>query len=272
MCGLCGICIGRQAKRRLREIEALTDTFTRLLLLSEHRGPYATGVAWVKRDGAMQVAKEPLPASSFVQTGAYLDWLLGVDRQVTYLMGHTRWPSRGHVGNPAENHPISTPPVLVTHNGTVIDHVWHATRLRLRQATRVDSELLARIAQHHTGMQGIDIDAVLADLLPLDGSISLALVATTQPEEIILLKGNMPLEVRVHKRTRALLYASETRILNRAIGDQDGWEPLPLAHGEGLMINTQAWTLQRMPFTFQGLDTMAGHSYTGTTTNKERQR
>ncbi|OPZ87272.1 MAG: glucosamine--fructose-6-phosphate aminotransferase [bacterium ADurb.Bin429] len=224
MCGLCGICIGRLGKRRVRDIEALTDTFTRLLLLSEHRGLHATGVAWVKRDGTMQLAKEPLP------------------------------------------------PVLVTHNGTILEHTRHAVRLRLRQATRVDSELLARIAQHHTGMEGIELNAFLTELHPLDGSMSLALVATTQPEDIILLKGNMPLEVRVHQRTRALLYASETRILDRAIGDQDGWEPLPLAYGEGLVINTQAWTLQRMTFTFQGLNNMAGHSYTGTNTKKERQR
>jgi len=146
MCGLCGICIGRQAKRRLREIEALTDTFTRLLLLSEHRGPYATGVAWVKRDGAMQVAKEPLPASSFVQTGAYLDWLLGVDRQVTYLMGHTRWPSRGHVGNPAENHPISTPQVLVTHYTESVVMLSHrATSARVGANRPVSQHIIFRL-------------------------------------------------------------------------------------------------------------------------------
>jgi hypothetical protein len=50
----------------MAEIDALAETFTRLLLLSEHRGPHATGVAWVKRDGTMQVAKEPLPAHAFV--------------------------------------------------------------------------------------------------------------------------------------------------------------------------------------------------------------
>jgi len=272
MCGLCGICIGCEAKQRVRDIEALTDTFTRLLLLSEHRGPHATGVAWVKRDGTMQVIKEPLPARQFVQTGTYIDWLLGVDRQVSYLMGHTRWPSRGHVGNPAENHPIVTPPVLVTHNGTILEHRQHYTRLRLQHSTQVDSELLARIAQHHAGTAGIDIEPFLTDLIPIDGSISLALVATTHPEEVILLKGNMPLEVRIHTRTRALLYASEARILDRVLASETGWETLPLAHGEGLVVNTQTWTLQRMPFTFQGLHTIAGTSYTGTTTRKETSR
>ena len=271
MCGLAGIVIGRLEKRRIKDIEALTDTFTRMLLLSEHRGPHATGVAWVKRDGSMQVAKEPLPARQFVQSGAYLDWLLGIDRQVTYLMGHTRWPSRGSARNDAENHPICcAPPILLTHNGTIADHTRHYTRLRLPRITQVDSELLARIAQRHIGAGGIDIDAVLADLVPLDGSMSLTLVATTRPEEIILLKGNMPLEVRIQPRTRVLLYASEARILERVIAGETGWETYPLEYGEGLVVNTQSLTLRRIQFTFQGLHSNAGNTFTGAITRKER--
>jgi len=273
MCGLVGLLVGRQPKRRLKDIEALADIFTTMLLLSEHRGPHATGVAWVKRDGSMQVAKEPLPARQFVQSGTYIDWLLGVDREITFLMGHTRWPSRGSARNNEENHPLScAPPILLTHNGTVLDHIRHTVRLRLRQSTQVDSELLARIAQCHTGTGEIDLDAVLADLAPLDGSMSLALVATTRPEEIILLKGNMPLEIRMHLRTRVLLYASDARILDRSLAGEAGWEPLPLTHGEGLVVNTHTWTHRRMSFTFQGLDTSAGASYTGAIIRKERSR
>jgi len=273
MCGLVGLLAGHRKNRRMKDIETLTDVFTMLLLLSEHRGPYATGVAWIKRDGSMQVAKEPLPARQFVQSGAFLDWLLGVDRQVTYLMGHTRWPSRGSVRNAEENHPLScAPPILLTHNGTVVDHQRHAVRLRLPRTTQVDSELLARIAQHHAGTTGIDLDAVLADIVPLEGSMSLALMATTRPEEIILLKGNMPLDVRIQPRTRVLLYASEARILDRVLGDKAGWEPLVLAHGEGLVINTQAWTMRRVPFTFQGIASATGNNYTGASLRKDRQR
>jgi hypothetical protein len=186
---LTGVIIGSQTKRRVKDIDALVDTFTRMLLLSEHRGPHATGVAWVKRDGSMYVAKEPLPASQFVQSDDYLDWLLGIDRQVTYLMGHTRWPSRGSVRNPANNHPLVLPVgdgyrLALTHNGTIFDHARHLIRLGLPRTTQVDSELLARIAQRHADAHGIDVEAFLADLAPLDGSMSLALVATTRPEEI----------------------------------------------------------------------------------------
>jgi len=274
MCGLVGLLAGRYPKRRLKDIEALADVFTMMLLLSEHRGPHATGVAWVKRDGSMQVAKEPLPARQFIQSGTYLDWLQGVDRDITYLMGHTRWPSRGSVMNPANNHPQCLPvgedgAILTCHNGTLLGIQRHFARLGLPRTAQVDSELLARIAQRHTDAGGIALDAVLGDLIPIDGSMSLALVATTRPEEVILLKGNMPLEVRIQPRTRVLVYASEARILDRALIGEAGWETLPLAHGEGLVVNTHTWTHRRVPFTFQGLNTMAGHSYTGENTRKE---
>lgn len=294
MCGLVGVLAGHRQQRRLKDIEALTDVFTMLLLLSEHRGPHATGVAWVKRDGSMQVAKEPLPARQFVQSGAYLDWLLGVDREITYLMGHTRWPSHGSVMNPANNHPlVTTVPawgqtgaaprafdqmrnamgsLALTHNGSLRAWERHFNRLQLPRTTQVDSELLARIAQRHAGAEGIDLEALLAELYPLDGSMSLALVATTRPEEIILLKGNMPLEVRIQPRGRVLLYASEARILDRTLAGEAGWEPLPLARGEGLVVNTQTWTLQWVPFTFLGMHSEAGNTYTGAITRKDRPR
>lgn len=294
MCGLVGILAGYHPKRRVKDIEALADAFTMLLLLSEHRGPHATGVACVTRDGRMQVAKAPLPAREFVQSGTYINWLLGVDREMTYLMGHTRWPSHGSVMNPANNHPLvvpvpasdqpgaAGPPVdrmrsamgslAVTHNGSLRAWERHFTRLQLPRTTQVDSELLARIAQRHAGVTGLALDAILADLSPLEGSMSLALVATTRPEEIILLKGNMPLEVCIQPRARILAYASEARILDRALAGDAGWETVPLAHGEGLVVNTHAWTFHRVPFTFQGLDTVTGTSYTGAVTRKERLR
>lgn len=254
MCGLCGVIIGRRARRARRDIDMLAESFVRLLLRSEYRGPYATGVAWVKSDGSMYVAKEPLPAREFVQRRLFLDWLLGVDWQVTYLMGHTRWPSRGSVGNVDENHPISTPPILLTHNGTITEHGRHFRRLGLPRTTRVDSELLARLAQRYSGEHGIDVDNFLCTLASLEGSMSVALVSTNHPDEILLLKGNMPLEIRLHRQRRLLLYASERRILDAAIGDEAGWEEMPVVPGEALVINTTAiHTPCRMRFTLQGM-------------------
>lgn len=125
------------------------------------------------------------------------------------------------------------------------DHVWIA---------RGDSELLARIAQRHTGEHGIDVEGFLDALTPLDGSMSLTLVATSRPNEIILLKGNMPLEIRIHRRKRVLMYASEPRILDAAIGDEAGWEEMPVASGEALAISIAAiHAPRRLRFAFEGM-------------------
>jgi glucosamine 6-phosphate synthetase-like amidotransferase/phosphosugar isomerase protein len=270
-------------KRSPKTIDHITDQFTRLLLLSEHRGPHATGAAWVKRDGTMRVVKAPLPARAFIQTAEYLDWLFGIDKDVTYLMGHTRWPTRGSERNPANNHPLvapitlseggwgkaptSTPvgdrltarrtcqrqAVLAAHNGHVLRVEDHFSRLQLPRTAQVDSELLLRLAQRHADADGLDLPAFLTDIAPLEGRMSCTLVATTKPEEIILLRGNMPLEVRVHRRQRLLAYASEAPILARGLTD-DGWATVPVAEGEGLVVDTRALADPvRVPCRFRGV-------------------
>ena len=269
MCGLCGI-LTAPVKRSRSDLERQLDVFSLLLLLSEHRGPYATGAAWVKRDGTFRVEKAPLAARHFIQTPCYADFLNEAAGDITVLMGHTCWPTRGSIHNHEDNHPQSTPPILLCHNGHVPDASRHFRRLQLPRTADVDSELLARIAQRHAGGDGLDVQAFLADLVLLDGRMSLALVATTRPEEIILLKGNMPLEVRVHAGRQVLVYASESRILELALGADAGWALVPLRPGECLVINTQAWTMQRVPFTFQGIHSDAGNTYTGAITRKER--
>jgi hypothetical protein len=79
------------------------------------------------------------------------------------------------------------------------------------------------------------------------------------------LKGNMPLEIRVHRRKGNLLYASETRILDATIGDEAGWEEMPITHGEALVINTAViHAPHRLRFTFQGMIRQAAWQlYTG---------
>ena len=65
MCGLTGILISSR-RRSKRELHDIAEMFTRLLVGSEHRGPYATGAALVGADGDCIVSKAPIPASQFV--------------------------------------------------------------------------------------------------------------------------------------------------------------------------------------------------------------
>lgn len=270
MCGLMGIIAGHlDHPRSDAEVEALADTFTRLTLLSEHRGPHATGAAWFKQDGEHACVKEPLAARRFITSPAYLHWLVAIDAATCYLMGHTRWPSKGSVTNPANNHPILVGldggyRLALTHNGTIYDSDAHFARLGLTPQTQVDSELLARLAAQATDADGLDVGAYLDALYPLDGSLSLALTASSHPERVLLVKGNMPLAVRAHHARRLLAYASEATIVDRALAGQPGWEPLPLQYGEALWLDSAAWTLQRWEFTFTGMCQMtAAASVTG---------
>jgi glucosamine 6-phosphate synthetase-like amidotransferase/phosphosugar isomerase protein len=258
-------------------MDRIAEQFSRLLLLSEHRGPHATGAAWVKRDGTMHVVKAPLPARAFIQTAEYLDWLFGIDKDVTYLMGHTRWPTRGSERNPANNHPLVAPigeagqRLALCHNGHVLRVEDHFSRLQLARTAQVDSELLLRLAQRHAGADGLDLPAFLTDIAPLEGRMSCTLVATTRPEEIILLRGNMPLEVRLHRRQKLLAYASEAPILARGLTD-DGWATVPVAEGEGLVVDAHALAIRRATFPFRGITTTAGDWQAGVPRTRETPR
>ena len=263
MCGLAGILIKKLPKRRVRDVKTLTDIFTRLLVLSEHRGPHATGVAWVKRDGSMAVAKEPLPAHKFVETVAYRDCLAGVNAHTTILMGHTRWPTRGSQHNPANNHPLIGE-VIISHNGHISNADALFRRHNLHRAAQVDSEILLRLAEKHTSSAGIDIPSYLRSLEDCTGRIAAVLVATARPEQVLLLRGNMPLIVWYHPELRALAYASEIAILQSAVGDPAAWQALPLAPGEALVVDTSSWAMDRLPFSFLRMGQHVGwQRYTG---------
>ena len=235
-------------------MEEIKDMFTRLLVLSEHRGPYATGAASVRTDGVINVVKRPVRASGFVRSPVYREWLESVGPDTTYLMGHTRWPTRGSVLNPDNNHPLISegPEIMVaaTHNGSLSDPDRHFRRLGLRRRAQVDSELLLRIAERYSSGSGLDLDRFLSDIEPLDGLMSAAIVVSSKPDEIILLKGNKPLDVRYHPRLEMIAYTSEAEILDAALM-QRGWQYIVLDHYEGLVVRADKnLHLERFDFRF----------------------
>jgi len=251
MCGLCGL-LG-PLPRGPRARAAVLETFSRLLLLSEPRGPHATGVAWIAEDGAYQVEKAPVPARQFVLTPGYLHWLAAVPTDVTVLLGHTRWPTRGTVHAPANNHPlvaalpravaagasIPAPAVLLTHNGVVDQPDRLAARWGLPRQAAVDSEVLLQLAVRASGPSGVDVPAYLAWLAQVPGRMALAVCDTRQPQQVLLVRGTMPLALTWHRRRRLLAYASEAATLQRALPGDTGWTPVPFPSGQACLIDTQ---------------------------------
>ena len=52
---------------------------------------------------------------------------------------------------------------------------------------------------------------------------ALDLASRLDPETILVLKGNKPLALRIHRRHRAILYASDPAFLDAALDDERGW-------------------------------------------------
>ena len=222
MCGHAGIILG-QKRRRAEERDYLAWLFTELLVMSEERGPHATGVAWLNRDGEHQLFKRPVPASQFVSDKAFHEVLSGVDNRTTLLLGHTRWRTRSDEQVNGNNHPIRAEDILGTHNGTIYNANYLFRRFKLRRFAEVDSELLCRLAGR--AARGGPIDTVrFKDRLKLcRGQMTAVLASRLDPETILVLKGNKPLELRFHYRHRAVLYASDAAYLDAVLDEERGW-------------------------------------------------
>lgn len=108
-----------------------------MLKAIEHRGPHATGAAWVDpKTGQVWVQKDALTASAFVK---HLD--LGGGRTA---MLHTRWATKGEPSNNLNNHPIDVSGVVGVHNGMIAndDAIFEALGERAERAAEVDSEAI----------------------------------------------------------------------------------------------------------------------------------
>ena len=247
MCGLAGALLSER-QRSQSNLRMISDLFTRLLVGSEHRGPYATGVALINASGDYYISKAPVPASGFVTSR---DYRLVIDKlasDTTCLMGHTRWPTRGsHLDN-ANNHPLvgdGHSPCIMAHNGHVTNHLALSRLMNLMRDAEVDSEILLRLAERNTGKYGIDPVSLAEDVSRCRGRLSAIAVATSDPARIVLIKGNQPLEVRCCEGRGLIAYASEPEILDAAIGHDTGWEAIEIPAWRRVVVDTR----RMMPLT-----------------------
>ena len=222
MCGQVGIIFGTK-RRQQGEIDHLTSIFTDLLVLSEKRGRHATGVATLNRSGRHNLYKQPVPAHEFVRHCAYRKVLRGVNNRTTILMGHTRWQTRGDATNNLNNHPIKTKYTIGTHNGTITNADYLFWRFGLPREAEVDSEVIFRIADSVLHESRYDIPRLIERLSLCQGEMSAVMASKTDPETVVVIKGDKPLELLYHPQYRTVLYASESAFLKTALAGNRGW-------------------------------------------------
>jgi len=226
MCGLAGVLIGKRSGAGC-EISSITALFTRLLILSEHRGPYATGAAIVMEGGTIQTAKSPMPAHRFVHSVAYAGLCRQADEGVTLLMGHTRWPTQGsHLHNENNQPLLSDGPIrlALTHNGNIPNVARHFDAFGLQRKWEVDSELLLRLACRHLSRDGLVVPDMIYDLALCTGQIAAVMAVVSRPDEVLFLRRDRPIWIAYHDGLNLLAYASESTILLQALSDCQDWK------------------------------------------------
>jgi glucosamine 6-phosphate synthetase-like amidotransferase/phosphosugar isomerase protein len=212
--------------------------FTRLLVLSEHRGPHASGAAWLDASGAHRLYKTPQAASRFVAGKNYEEWMASIPATATLLMGHTRWPTQGtHLDN-RNNHPLADggeeDAILLTHNGNIPQVERYFRHFGLSRRWGVDSELLLRLARRHALPEGVDVPSLLRDMTRCPGDIAAVLAWNAYPETILLIRRDRPLFIAWNARRHLLAYASERAILVEATSNESGqpssgWQIEPMS-------------------------------------------
>ena len=60
------------------------------------------------------------------------------------------------------------------------------------------------------------------------GQMAAVMASRLDPETTLVLKGNKPHGLRIHRRHRAVLYASDPAYLDAVLDEERGWRELPV--------------------------------------------
>lgn len=217
MCGIAGFSLNPN-----ENINAATLA-SALLLGIEERGTHATGAAWNGADGQVWIAKDAIPASTFVK-GTH------VDTNATTAILHTRWATQGSVANNANNHPIDVRGIVGIHNGVI----WN------------DDELFTQIGADKR-IAEVDSEAIFANLLhsgapttdalaAVKGSAAVAWLESVDPTLLHVARiSSSPVVVGITENG-SVLFASTQKALRQGANAVDVWLTKVFDLGEGAYL------------------------------------
>jgi glutamine phosphoribosylpyrophosphate amidotransferase len=202
MCGIGGFynCTGGRTP-----VKALKSLWRGL----EGRGTHAAGFAlqWVGADKPV-VLKQAGPGHRMHKR---LSKFIGTGETTQYVMLHTRFTTQGSTSNNANNHPVVSQGMIVTHNGVLYNDSDVLARLGVTPVAEVDTEAInAGLARESPGW-------VLDEVY---GSMSVAWVDSTKPDFVNLMtNGENPLVIArtesgdvVWSSTKSILDASKFKV------------------------------------------------------------
>ena len=200
MCGIMGYyCFGKKTPDK----DKITEMFRKL----ENRGRDASGFAFINEKNNLVVYKVPVPSSELVKTN---DWKeLELPR---VFIAHARAKTQGSEKCDANNHPLYNKYGLcIVHNGMILndDEIF----IRGKRDGEVDSEaILAVLSSKRKG------DPIKKVFDTLDGSFSFALIDKNEPDKLVLVKKDNPLELYFDVENDILYFCSTKDIMREGLG------------------------------------------------------
>ena len=231
MCGLAGIIVQKQDRNK-NQINEIKSAFKNMLIKADTRGGHATGFAIVDRFGDYIIYKRPLDALEFFKDSEAVDMLDIAYEDVTILMGHTRYATKGKPEINKNNHPIRTGSTIGTHNGSIHNHNQLFKKYKMKRHAQVDSEAIFRL--YETSKNAKDF---ADNRLPnVRGRVAIVWADIEFPEYVYAVKAKNPLEMVHIPSLNVLAYGSTKEIIKA--GFKGKYEPVKINKNTMIRINT----------------------------------
>jgi glucosamine 6-phosphate synthetase-like amidotransferase/phosphosugar isomerase protein len=198
---MCGIMGWYSFGKTLPDKEKITNMFS----LLESRGRDASGFAFI-RDNNLLVSKAPIKSSEFVKTNEWKNLVLP-----SSMILHTRMKTQGSEKNNANNHPLfSKNGIAIVHNG-IIYNDKEIFGKKQRDA-EVDSESILHLLSMK--MKG---DRIKRLFEKVEGSFAVAVIDKYQPERLVLIKKDNPIDLYYDSKDDIFYFCSEREIMQEAL-------------------------------------------------------
>ncbi len=198
---MCGIMGYYSFGKTIPDKEKITNMFS----LLETRGRDACGFAFIE-DNNLIVHKKPIKSSELIKEA---DWESLTLPQVMIL--HTRMKTQGSEKNNANNHPLfSKNGIAIVHNG-IIYNDKEIFGKKERDA-EVDSESILHLLSIKT--KG---DRIKRLFDRIEGSFAVAVIDRNDPDKLILIKKDNPIDLYYDSKSDILYFCSEREIMQQSL-------------------------------------------------------
>lgn len=181
------------------------DKITTMFSLLESRGRDASGFAFISK-GELIVHKDAVKSSELVKTKQWDELILP-----SCMILHTRMKTQGSEKNNKNNHPLfSKNGIAIVHNG-IIYNDKEIFGKKQRDA-EVDSESILHLLS--IKVKG---DRIKRLFDKVEGSFAVALIDKNEPDKLVLIKKDNPIDLYYDSRDDILYFCSEREIMQEAL-------------------------------------------------------